>query len=74
MKAPQSNFVADGADRLGTAKNHREVKKRLLSEVRQRYAAQKMPTSFFGSFRLEFRIRREAAALLEKEFPSTALH
>ena len=74
MNAPQSKFVADGANRLGTAKNHREVKQRLLSEVRQRYAAQKAPTTFFGSFRLEFRIRREAAALLEKEFPSTALH
>jgi ABC-type phosphate transport system auxiliary subunit len=74
MKAHQLKIVADGAERLRTAKNHREVKQRLLSEVRQRYAAQKMPTSFIGSFRLEFQIRREVATLLEKEFPSAALH
>ena len=74
MNAHPSKIVADGAERLRTAKNHREVKQRLLSEVRQRYAAQKMPTSFIGSFRLEFRIRREVATRLGREFPSAALH
>ena len=74
MKAPQSKIVADGAERLRTAKNHREVKQRLLSEVRQRYAAQKAPTTFWGIFQLEFRIRREVATRLGREFPSAALH
>jgi hypothetical protein len=46
----------------------------ILFDLRKKYAEEIKSASFFGRLRLEWRIEREAKALLDQEFPRHGLY
>jgi hypothetical protein len=73
-KAPDSNIVADGAQRLRDARDYPSVRARLLADAMRRCDEDLKRASLVGRVWLKAKVRREVHAELKKIFPPSAFH
>jgi hypothetical protein len=71
---PKPGIVSDGPSRLRTAKEFRQLKRDIESDVRRSHAEVWIHASFWRRLWLEVKIQREVRARLSKECPPGALH